>query len=80
MPLDKKLIQKARVKHEEKIILSLEEKGFCVSLGKDGTTTESEARDVSDFKEIIASSSVSWVDCIVDDLRTDAQKVALSLG
>lgn len=80
MPLDKKLIQKARVKHEEKIILSLEEKGFCVSLGKDGATIEKEARNVSHFKELIESSSVSWVDYIVSDLKTEAQAVALSLG
>lgn len=75
------LVQKIRKKHgNDKIILSLEEKGFCVALGKDGSTTEKEARDVKDFLETVNASSVTWVDYIVDDLHRDGQKVAEELG
>src|SRR4030095_5783793 len=81
MALDQDLVHQIRTKHgEEKIILSLEEKGFCVALHKDGTTAEKEARDVRDFLPMISESSVSWVDYIVEDLRGDAQKLASVLG
>jgi magnesium transporter len=81
MAIDKELVHNLRKKHgNDNIILSLEEKGFCVSLDKDGTTRETEARYVKDFLEIIGSSSVSWVDYIVEDLKTDAPKLASVLG
>ncbi len=81
MPLNKDLVHKIRRKHgDEKVILSLEEKGFCVSLLKDGTTSEKEAREVQEFLETINSSTVTWVDYIVDDLQKDAVPVAQSLG
>ncbi|MEW6721911.1 MAG: CorA family divalent cation transporter [Candidatus Micrarchaeota archaeon] len=81
MALDKELLRDIRRKHgEEKIILSLEQKGFCVALQKDGTTIETEARDVREFCSLINSSTVSWVDYIVDDLGMDAQSVAQALG
>jgi magnesium transporter len=81
MAIDKDLVHKIRKKHgDEKIILSLEENGFCVSLLRDSTTEEREARDVREFTDIINSSSVSWVDYIVEDLKKDAQGIALSLG
>ncbi len=82
MPLDKEILQKARnnLHSENKVILSLEQKGFCVSLLKDGHTEEREGRDVTDFLESINTASVSWVDYSVDDLANDAAKVAASLG
>ena len=81
MPLDKQLLQKVRNRHGEgKIILSLEERGFCVSLLTDGTTVETEARDVEEFKDCLGASQVSWVDYMADDLQDGAKKVALSLG
>lgn len=81
MPLDRQLLQKARTRHGEgKIILSLEERGFCVSLLKDGSTVENEARDVKALAGIIKSSPVSWLDYTADDLGDSALKVAMSLG
>ncbi|HSB46645.1 MAG TPA: CorA family divalent cation transporter [Candidatus Bilamarchaeum sp.] len=81
MAIDNDLVQKMRKKHgNDKIILSLEEKGFCVSLKKDGTTGEMEARYVKEFLETISSSTVSWVDYIVDDLKEDTPKLAPVLG
>ncbi len=81
MALNKELVHKIRRKHgDERIILSLEEKAFCVSLQKDGTTLEREARDVSEFMGQISASQVAWVDYIVEDLRRDACDVAKSLG
>jgi magnesium transporter len=81
MPLDKQLIQDARARYgERKVILSLEERGFCVALLKDCTTQEKEARDVKEFQDVIASSQVCWLDYTCDDLGEAAGKVALDLG
>jgi magnesium transporter len=81
MPLNKELVHKIRRKHgDDKVILSLEEKGFCVSLLKDGTTSEKEAREVGEFIETINASTVTWADYIVDDLQKEAVQVAQSLG
>jgi len=81
MALTKDLLHKMRKTHgDEKIILSLEEKGFCVSLLKDGKTVELEARDISDFTDMINAGAVSWADYIVDDLRKDAPRIASAMG
>jgi len=80
MALDKELVHKIRKKHGEKVILSLEDRGFCVALLKDGTTTEKEGSDVNAFINIIDSSSVSWLDFVVEDLNKDAPNVAAKLG
>lgn len=80
MALDKNLVEEARRASGNKVILSLEQKGFCVSLLKDDTTTEKEVRDVDELLGLIESSSVSWVDYIVEDLGKDAPKVATSIG
>jgi magnesium transporter len=80
MTLNKKLVDKARKKHGNNVILSLEQRGFCVALLKDGTTTEKEVGDVGQLLELIKSSSVSWVDYIVEDLGIDAPRVATSIG
>jgi magnesium transporter len=81
MALDKELLQKAREKHAPgKVILSLESKAFCVSLLKDSTTLETEGRIPEDFTEQINASTVSWVDYIVEDLKAEAPKAALSFG
>ncbi len=83
MAVDKSLLEKARKRtanSEEKVILSLEEKGFCVALLKDGLTVEKEGRSMDEFRDLIKLSSVSWVDYIIDDLKVDGPKVAASLG
>ncbi len=81
MAISEDLITKLRTQQSEgKVILSLEEKAFCVALKKDGTTVERQGRDVSNFNDIINESCVSWVDYIVDDLQRDGPEVAKSLG
>jgi magnesium transporter len=81
MALNKKLVEKARRNHGyEKVILSLEQKGFCVALLRDGTTSEKEVKDVKELLRLIKTSSVSWVDYIVEDLNRNAPGVATSLG
>ncbi len=80
MALDKKLVEKARRRQGNKVILSLEQKGFCVALLKDSTTAEKEVQNVEELLEMIKTSSVSWVDYIVEDLARDAPKVATSIG
>jgi len=81
MPLDKNLVHKIRIKHgAEKIILSLEEKGFCVAQLKDGTTEEMESRDVDEFLKKASSCSVAWVDYIVEDLKKEGPAIAAQLG
>jgi magnesium transporter len=81
MAVSKKLVEKIGGNgSEEKVILSLEQKGFCVSLLKSGNTTVREARLAKDFAKSIKSASVSWVDYNVEDLQKDAISVATSLG
>ena len=81
MSLNKELVHKIRRKQgDDRIILSLEEKAFCVSVPKDGIPVEREARDVKDFLSQISSAQVAWVDYIVEDLGRDASEVAKSLG
>jgi len=80
MVISKQLLDKVRKNGDEKVILSLEEKGFCVALLKDGLTVEKEARDISEFSDLIKLSSISWVDYIVEDLKKDAPAAAMSLG
>jgi magnesium transporter len=81
MALNKDLLHKIRRKHgDERIILSLEEKGFCVSQQKDGSTEEMESRDVRDFLAKADSCSVAWVDYIVDNLAKDSPAIASALG
>jgi magnesium transporter len=81
MELDNDLLEKERKKHgEEKVILSLEQKGFCVALQKDGNTSEMEVQNIKEFNHLVKKSSVSWIDYIVEDLRRDAGGVATSLG
>jgi len=81
MPIDKEILSKIRTKHgDQKIILSLEEKGFCVAQQKDGTTEEMESRDVRDFLQKAGTCSVAWVDYIVDDIDSEALAIASALG
>lgn len=81
MAISNDIVQKLRKKHgDNKIILSLEEKGFCVALMGDGTTCEYESREIKDFLEKTGSSHVAWVDYIVDDLQDEAKTAALSIG
>lgn len=75
------IVESARKKHgDEKVILSLEQKGFIVSLLKDGKTKEKEVKNINEFQGLIKKASVSWVDYIVEDLKRDAIGVASSLG
>lgn len=73
------LLTKVKV-NTDKVILALEEKGFCVSLSSDGTTTKKEARKIEEFIEIIQNGSVSWIDYIVTDIHKDALEAAAALG
>ncbi|MFH1785039.1 MAG: CorA family divalent cation transporter [Candidatus Micrarchaeota archaeon] len=81
MTLSKDIVQKLRKKHgDNKVILSLEEKGFCVAVMKNGETRDYEARDINEFLIRTKSSDVAWVDYIVDDLHEGANKAALAFG
>ena len=78
--IKEEIIQKFKATVPDKIILALEEKGFCVGLLNDGSTIKTEAREIKKFLEVIKKSSVCWIDYIVDDLRKDATKTAASMG
>ncbi|MBU0531950.1 CorA family divalent cation transporter [Candidatus Micrarchaeota archaeon] len=81
MAIDQKILEKARRYDKDgKVILSLEQKGFCVALLKNGKTAEKESNDPKEFHKLIKSSSVSWVDYIVEDLKRDAIATATSMG
>lgn len=75
------IIQKIKtVATNDRIILALEEKGFCVALFNDGTTMKKEARNITDFSELVKKASVSWIDYIVERLDKDAKNAAVSMG
>ncbi len=54
-------------------------KAFCASLLRDGTTIKQAGRRPTDFAKLIAWSSVSWADFIVDDVEKEAEDIARSL-
>jgi magnesium transporter len=54
-------------------------KAFCSSLLRDGTTIKQIGRRPTDFAKLIAWSSVSWADFVVEDLEKEAGDIARSL-
>ncbi|MDO8554155.1 MAG: CorA family divalent cation transporter [Candidatus Micrarchaeota archaeon] len=62
------------------VILALEERGFCVGLSSDGKTVKKESRVISELQDIINSSTVTWIDYVVEDFKKDTLKVATELG
>lgn len=56
-----------------------EEKAFCASLLRDGTTIKQVGRRPTDFAKLIAWSSVSWADFVVEDMGKEAEDIARSL-
>lgn len=79
----KRVIKKGNIKitvPSENLVLALEERGFCAVLKPTGETAHIESRDISDFKELIGSASIVWIDYIVDDFAKGAHEVGLDLG
>ncbi|HNT61065.1 MAG TPA: CorA family divalent cation transporter, partial [Candidatus Bilamarchaeaceae archaeon] len=56
-----------------------EARAFCSSLLRDGTTIKQVGRRPTDFAKLIAWSSVSWADFVVEDLKKDAEDICRSL-
>lgn len=54
-------------------------RAFCASLLRDGTTIKQVGRRPTDFVKLIAWSSVSWADFVVDDVAKEAEDIARSL-
>jgi len=54
-------------------------KAFCASLLRDGTTIKQVGRRSTDFAKLIAWSSVSWADFVVEDVAKEAEDIARSL-
>lgn len=54
-------------------------KAFCASLLRDGTTIKQAGRRPTDFAKLIAWSSVSWADFVVEDVGKEAEDIARSL-
>ncbi len=74
------IISKFKSKEKDKIILALEERGFCVAMFSDGKTVKKEARDINEFGETIKNSTVCWIDYIVSDFKKEAVTAARSVG
>ncbi len=64
----------------ETIILALEERGFFAALDRKGKAISKESRNIEDVCHLVKSSSVIWVDYILDDLKKEAHYIATSLG
>lgn len=74
------IIKKFKTAANDRIILALEEKGFCVALFDDGTTAKKEARNIEEFSQLVEKAAVNWIDYIVDNLEKDAKNAAMSMG
>ena len=53
---------------------------FCVSVSKDGKTTKRESRGCKDFEETVSASSISWVNCCVENAEKELPKISKEFG
>jgi len=65
---------------KETIVLALESKAFCVSLSQIGIPIKKESNNVNEFRELISTAAVSWIDYVVDDFKKDGVNAAKTLG
>ena len=74
------ILQKFKSIPSDRLILALEEKGFCVPFFNNGKSVKKEARDIAAFSEIIKGAAVCWLDYVLEDFKKDAISVATKLG
>ncbi len=53
---------------------------LCVSIGKSNEPVKVYGNSPAEFEKLISSSSISWVNCALEDFQNDASRVALELG
>ncbi len=62
-------ISKAVVKH-----------GICVTVSPSGNPAKMEGTNMSEFIPVINGSLITWINCTVEDMSRDAEKISQELG
>ncbi|MBI4044943.1 MAG: magnesium transporter CorA [Candidatus Diapherotrites archaeon] len=60
--------------------VQVNERFFHVSLKKDGSAFKNQSPNIGDFMEHVSESSISWVDCFLDDFEKETLATALVMG
>ena len=50
------------------------------AISKDGTPVKDTIENISDIKSNIEEYSLSWLECVVDDVKTGSKEIAKELG
>lgn len=53
---------------------------FCISISKDGKTIKQESRDCRDFEKLVSDSSMSWVNCCVENAEKELPIISTAFG
>lgn len=53
---------------------------FCISISKSGKTTKHESKDYKGFEDIISNSTISWVNCCIDNIEKDVLEISKRFG
>ncbi len=53
---------------------------ICVSMQANGSPVKIEGTDLESFPPIIESASITWMNCTVENVKTDAEKISGQLG
>ncbi|MDD5317707.1 MAG: CorA family divalent cation transporter [Candidatus ainarchaeum sp.] len=57
-----------------------EARGFCASVMSDGSASRMSAEDLGRFNDVVAKSSLSWIDGVLDNFQAEAAGSAAKLG
>ncbi|MDP2973747.1 MAG: CorA family divalent cation transporter [Candidatus Diapherotrites archaeon] len=53
---------------------------FCISVSKDGKTVKQDGKHYKEFKELVDSAAISWVNCCIDDVADNIENIARHFG
>ena len=60
--------------------VAVNEKCFCASLKKDGSTFRAQSTNIGEYADIVAESNISWIDYFLDDFEKETLATAISMG
>ena len=53
---------------------------FCIAVSKDGRTVKQEGKHYKEFKELVESAAISWVNCCIEDVADNIENIAKHFG
>lgn len=60
--------------------IAVNEKCFCASLKKDGSTFRHQSTNIGEYADIVAESNISWIDYFLEDFEKETLSTAISMG